>query len=379
MKIFKSLGSKFIDRQQTNQSERSLAQLFAVTALSILSSQAQAFNLVQNPGTISAGNTVTINAGEVLSSGDLSIAGKLENFGVSYDAGFHVLNNGVLTNSGFLAWGVGNNSDQVDTGASIINNRTGVMVFGATSDGFLDWQGGTLTNNGIVKIVGGGFNIGDGNIINESSGMFFVDAPTSCSETTTDYTTDIVFNFKNAGYFEVAPQATWCQGVFVTTGAGELVVNGRLGVKEFWLHGQAPVLSGTGTIDISGNAWVEGNSVISPGTKTYYLGTLTINSIETFNLNNRMSMTIDLTAGGRSDKLIVNGPVEIQDNSFTTLNVRIPFSAGTASRIGNSWNIIQATSLTGQFNKVNLPTLPTGLSWNVQYTATGLTLTIVQS
>lgn len=241
MKIFKKLDSKIIDRQQTNQSQRSLVQLFAVIALSILSSHAQALNLVQNPGTIGAGQTVTIQNGEALSAGDLSLAGKLENFGVSYESQFHVLNNGVLTNSGFLAWGVGNNSDQVEEGASITNQRTGTMVFGAINDGFLDWHGGTLTNDGIVRVLGGTYSFGGGEITNSTSGMFFVDAPIPCSA--------MVSNFKNFGYLEVAPLGTWCEvGYFLTT--GELVVNGRLGVKEFWLNGYG-VLSGKGIIDIA--------------------------------------------------------------------------------------------------------------------------------
>lgn len=365
MKIFKKLDSKIIHRQQTNQSKRSLVQIVAVSALSILSSHAQALNLVQNPGNIGAGQIVTINAGEALSSGDLSITGKLENFGVSYDAGFHLLSNGVLSNSGFLAWGVGNNSDQVEGGASIINQRTGTMVFGAISDGFLDWHGGSLTNEGIVRILGGTYSFGGAEITNSTSGMFFVDAPIPCSA--------MVSNFKNVGYLEVAPLGTWCEvGYFWTT--GELVVNGRLGVKEFWLNGYG-VLSGKGTIDISQSAWVEGFPVISPGTKTSYLGTLTINSVETFHLNGNMA--IDLSSSGKSDKLIVNGAVVI-GNGNKELNVRFGAgSAGVGSKVGNSWNIVQATSLTGQFNKVNLPTLPAGRSWSVQYTATGINLSII--
>lgn len=90
-------------------------------------------------------------------------------------------------------------------------------------------------------------------------------------------------------------------------------------------------------------------------------------------------MAIDLSSSGKSDKLIVNGAVVI-GNGNKELNVRfIAGAAGLGSKVGNSWNIVQATSLTGQFNKVNLPTLPAGRSWSVQYTATGISLSIIAS
>jgi hypothetical protein len=72
------------------------------------------------------------------------------------------------------------------------------------------------------------------------------------------------------------------------------------------------------------------------------------------------------------DKLAITGTANIGGTLEVTL-----FNSYTPV-LDDSWEILTAASLSGTFDTVNLPTLDSGLEWNVNYSATNITLQVIE-
>ncbi len=133
--------------------------------------------------------------------------------------------------------------------------------------------------------------------------------------------------------------------------------------------GSLGTLGGTGSA--AGFTNVSGGTV-SPGAS---VGVLTLDDVL---FKSGSTLIIELAgdggvAGVDFDQLLVNNGVTIDPSN--TLEVSL-LGAFTPS-LGDTFNILSATSVTGTFDFENLPTLDDVLGWDVNYTATDVTLEVV--
>jgi autotransporter-associated beta strand protein len=150
-----------------------------------------------------------------------------------------------------------------------------------------------------------------------------------------------------------------------TVSAGTLLVNSAIGSATG--SGAVTVnalatLGGTGTI--TGN--VTNNGIVAPGINVNQLslsGTYTQGAVA--------KLAIDLASTANYDKLIVGGAATLAGSLDVTL------TNGFVPQSGNSFTLLTASGLGGtQFTTTNLPMLTGGLSWNVAYSATAVTLSV---
>jgi autotransporter-associated beta strand protein len=140
--------------------------------------------------------------------------------------------------------------------------------------------------------------------------------------------------------------------------AGNLQVNGSLGSTAVTVASGA-TLSGSGSL--AGAVTVQSGGILSPGGTQ---GTLTINNSLTLQAGS--ATQIDLNKGsGITDKLVVNGALT---RAGTLL---ITNSSGTLAA-GDSFDVLDATTASGSFSTITLPTLAAGLQWNTSGLSSGI-------
>jgi hypothetical protein len=120
----------------------------------------------------------------------------------------------------------------------------------------------------------------------------------------------------------------------------------------------------TGNIDLTGG-------VLSAGTASMKAGELTFSG--TYIENGAGALNVDLggtAAGTQYDVLNITSTA----NLGGTLNVDL--ISGFKPTVGESFDIMNYSSETGTFTKLNLPKLAGGDTWAISYNATGVVLTV---
>jgi T5SS/PEP-CTERM-associated repeat protein len=201
----------------------------------------------------------------------------------------------------------------LDIAAPVTNHSTGFI----SGRGALNTNG--LTNNGVMAFSGGVTDIrGD---VTNASGARIV---TSGAASTTTFFDDVVHN-----------------GTEIYTGAGASTV-------FFGSQSGAGAFTGTGTVYYNGDlrpgnspATVNygGNVVLAPGTEL----TLEIGGVSEGTQYDSLQVANALTVDGILTLMLING---------------------FAPTLGNVFDLIDAASINGTFDTVNLPTLAQYLAWN---------------
>lgn len=219
------------------------------------------------------------------------------------------------------------------TGASGTNNSTTVKI-------------GALEGSAAASVAGGKWEIGYTNNDAVYNGSFTATATVTKVGTgkwtlTGNSSSTSVVNI-NGGTLEVnntSGSATGTSAVYVKEGA---------------------TLTGKGII--GGSTLVYSGALLSPGTGTFGLGTLTINGI--LSLLSGSVTEIDLL-GANYDKLVVGGTASL-NGTLKLTNKGVPYTAGS------SYKIIEAKTITGSFSTI-VPELPgEGLRWNTSRMAEGI-------
>jgi len=266
------------------------------------------------------------------------------------------------------------------TGSGITTVQTG-----ATSE--IYWTGGvtmdaqTLTLNGITNWTSNNIALSNGaEIIN--NGTFNATATTTMTGGETEV-------FTNNGSFikNTAGTTTTMDIPFTNEGTVD-VIAGSLIFQQGMENGEGAVVDlGGGTLDPGDELILEsGDSLVGSGTLAADLvnggtvspgaspGIITVDGDYMQAIDGVLAIQLGGTTPGTGyDQLVVTGAATLQG----ILNVSLINEF--APQLGDSFFIVDhQTSGTGNFTTVTLPELPDGLTFEIDYSDPGMTLTVVQ-
>lgn len=300
---------------------------------------------MDNPGTVN-------NAGDFVNSVDTfsgdgaswQSAGTWNNLTGSTFTNYGVSNNfGILNNSGQFVnrvfGGGGITQGKVNNYDTVNNLAGGVM------DNEYRWfnrSGSVINNSGTFNntLVGLGLSNESGSTINNETGGTFNN-------------NDSLINagaINNAGTFNINAVVSGT-GTYTQTG-GATVVNSSLSASNIDIQGGT--VTGAGTI--TGPVTIGAAASIGPGNSP---GTLII--IGDIGLLGTLDIEVGGTAAGAFDVLDVTGTANLSGD----LNVSL--WGGYNPFAGDSFDILTADTIFGEFNPFSLAALDTGLRWDIAY------------
>lgn len=276
------------------------------------------------------------------------------------------------------------------------------------------WDAGKLTGNGITTIetpalftmgmsayAQNDFTLNNQTLINNSTANWnkrdltlansaiFINNGTFNANATTTMTGGETDDFTNNGSFvkNIASTTTTMNIPFTNDGTVE-VVAGSLVFQQGMENGEDAVINlGGGTLDPGDELILEsGDSLVGSGTLAANLvnggtvspgaspGIITVDGDYTQALDGVLTIELGGTSPGTGyDQLVVTGAATLQG----ILNVSLINEF--APQLGDSFFIVDhQTSGTGNFTTVTLPELPGGLTFEIDYSDPGVTLTVVQ-
>ena len=267
---------------------------------------------------------LTVNAGSVLTVN--SIFGPFNN-----------LVGGTLTGGTYAVTGM------LDIGGAITANTASITLTGASAD-VLNTSAGT---NALANL---GANTTKGELSLQSG------------QALTTFT-----NFSNAGKSTVGAGSSFTVGGSYTQTAGTTTVDGTL-TAPTGLNLQKGTLEGKGTLA----AAISSTGTVVVGDSTSKAGVLTV----TGSYSQQASGVVDMAIGGTTigsqySQMAVSNGVGL-DGTLTIklINSFVP-------TIGDTFTILTGSAVTGQFTKVTGSNINSGEHFEVNYTPTAVTLTVV--
>lgn len=159
-------------------------------------------------------------------------------------------------------------------------------------------------------------------------------------------------------------------------GLGAGFINGPTGVIEV-NQGSGGARSIDATLDNRGRVTLNSPATIG------HAGATLLNSGEIQLVSGTSTMTGNFTQTATGKVTVTvgasSGRLNISDTATLAGTLTINLADGFVPTVGSSFQILDFASHAGEFATVNSPTLPTGLSLNVSYTATGVTVTVVNA
>ncbi len=294
-------------------------------------------------GTLTLGNSNSYQGGTVISAG--SLVGSTNSFGSGA-----ILNNASLQLSQSFT---GTLNNAISGNGSVIKSGSGSV----TLSGVNSYAGGTLINSG--QLIGNASSFGTGAIINNAALVL-------------DQTSDATLTNVMSGSGTLTKTGTGklvLDGINTYTGTttvnvGSLIVGGSAGSSAS-LSSDVNVASGAllgGHGSISGDVDLASGATLAPGNS---IGTLTINGNATFDAGS--TLEIEANPDGSSDRLIVNGNLDL---GGATLNILA--GAGTWSPATRYSIVTSSNPIVGTFGPVTsdlaflTPTLDYSLGNEVQ-------------
>jgi hypothetical protein len=165
-------------------------------------------------------------------------------------------------------------------------------------------------------------------------------------------------NWNNAGIWSCGQVPSFGQNATIEATHTVNFAGGMYDVAQLTNNGSV-----TGTGIIVGN--IVNNGSIAPGNSP---GTIFADG---FTANSSSVLKMEISTQSAYDKLTILGPASING----TLNVT--FIDGFVPTLGNAFNVLNYSSHTGTFATINLPVLPTALSWNTEYGTNAVKLSVV--
>ncbi|MCW1923157.1 discoidin domain-containing protein [Luteolibacter arcticus] len=155
-----------------------------------------------------------------------------------------------------------------------------------------------------------------------------------------------------------------------TISAGTLSVTGSLGATTITAQSGA-TLGGTGTL--GGAVTVQGGGSIIPGTSAISMGTLTLSN-KALTLSGTAAMQIGRTGGTLSNDKVSGISTVTYGGSLFVTDV-----GADLLQAGNTFQLFNATTRTGSFSNITLPTLASGLAWDTSRLAVDGTIKVATS
>jgi hypothetical protein len=229
------------------------------------------------------------------------------------------------------------------TGANIVSNAANITLTGTTSQ-IIDQNGA----NGLANFAA---NAAAGSVTLAGSRNFTT-----------------VGSFRNSGVIKISAGSIFAMAPFkpYTQNGGTTIVDGSL--KAGLINIQAGNVFGTNTLRSS----VQSSGTITPGDSSTLTGLLAITGAYTQNSTGNLNISIGgLTAGTQFGQLNVA--------STTTLNgtLNISLINGFVPNIGDTFDILNASSVTGTFTTANGLCINSSESFTVTYNANDVVLTVV--
>jgi hypothetical protein len=311
-------------------------------------------------GTINTSGNVDILDADFTNNGILNNDGTLNISGYNFTGSGTVINNGTVNHSAY------NNSN-------LTYNNTGIY----NTNGTALFTNGTFTNSGTFNIntdiisVNGLTNTASGTVNIIGSGNLLLDLDIINNEGTINNNSNRIVAFYSNLYGSGSFTNDGSLTVHYTFESAHCTNNGTITVNNFAIYKNTSQLLNTGTFNNNGtltgvNTHHTGNfsnsGILSPGNSP---GTYTFN--EDYTHEATATLITELESTSSYDKVFSYGNVTLGG----TLDVSL--LNGYTPTIGDSFTIVTANSITGTFDTTNLPS---GYTWNVNYTATEVILEV---
>jgi len=332
---------------------------------------------IEEGATITIGNTGSLNVdanfsnhGTVSGQGRLRLIGDENQFNFSggtinchaFEA-TDLINSGsincqefdgvILATSGTIR-NDGNFRGKVTIGKGVFDNRgsfTGQVIGKERT--------GTLSNSGTMTIEGDPSEVV--NMINHSSGTIIIDGVL----TTSTYIQNNGTIINNSGLvIKKSSFAVLYALPFYWNNAGTIINDSDILLRYNALFTSTGSIKGNGEIT-SQSSWTN-TGIVSPGNSPGEL-TFTGTYIEQGTLQIEIGGTIAIT------EYDVFSP-RLYSNQSGTLQVEL--INGFVPELGNSFRIVNTVGMGGTFETLNLPELPPGLEWQVEYNSQNITLRV---
>jgi hypothetical protein len=271
-----------------------------------------------------------------------------------------------------------------NNGKLIVSKGSELIINSRSTDPFNNLSGGTLT--GGTYTVTGLLEVGDAITSNAASITLIGPTAEILSSSTTNALATLAANttkgalslqtgqalatstsFASAGKTTVGAGSSFTVGGSYTQAAGTTTVDGTL-TAPAGLDLQKGTLLGKGTLV----AGVTSNATVIVGDAATKAGVLTV----TGSYSQQSAGVLDVaiggtTAGSQFSQLPVSNGVSLAG----TLTIKLINSFVPA--IGDTFTILTGSAVTGQFTKVNGSTINSSEHFEVSYTPTAVTLTVV--
>ncbi|MCA9251270.1 MAG: hypothetical protein KDA54_09050 [Phycisphaerales bacterium] len=296
-------------------------------------------------GVLRAGSTINIDIdGATLELGGEAGFWWRQTFAVP--EGSQLVNNGLITTD--LVGGLGLAGHMVNNGEIIIDSTWGYSSY---------FSDATFENNGVLELrrFSGGWSEWTGNNIVSNSGTLLKTGQGGAS---------IWVPIQNTGVIDVQEGTLYVSGI--TQYGGSLEMNANI-----WVSGDLQILGG----QMTGSGSINGKLSNLGGTLKLGddFGELAISSNYTQGASASVEVDLGGDAPGEYDRLSVSGTASL--NGTLIIN----FASGFVPVIGQTAEIIFANNRVGTFSGVQVTNSPSGFGVSVCYSATGVSLSIVES
>jgi hypothetical protein len=248
------------------------------------------------------------------------------------------------------------------------NNFSGTTLMGGTYlvTGTLEFQNSVVTNAGSITLTGTTAQVL--NSFTNTSALANLAANTALGSLSlgSGQVLATATSFSNAGKTTVGIGSGFSVGGSYTQTAGTTTVDGAL-MAPSGLALQKGSLVGKGTIA----AAVTSSASVTAGDSSSKPATLTVTGTYTQNSTGSLNISIGGTAVGSFGQVAVSNGVSL---GGTLVIKRIK---GFVPAIGNTFNIVTGSAVSGQFATVKGASINASEHFEVSYTPTAVTLTVV--
>ena len=326
-------------------------------------------SLVTNAANI----TLTGSGSQIIDFGNNNILAGFatNNAGANFTlgAGRSFTTGGNFTNNGTLTVGTG---DTFDVNGNLTNFASGTLTGGTYKlTGILEFANAAITTNAAaITLTGTGAAIENQTGTNALLGFNNNAATGSFTLASAAAFTTSVTSFTNAGVFDIMRGTSFKGGSafnFTQTG-GTSTIDGMLTSSSLGtVTLDAGSLFGVGTV----NEKVVDSATITPGDSATSTGTLSVKNTYTQTSTGALDIAIDGTTTGKFDVLNITKTATLNG----TLNISLV--SGFVPTVGSTFDILNASSVTGAFATINGTSINSSEHFTVTVNGNDVVLTVV--